>query len=167
MPVGKRGRLFWLCLSVFVLAAILVGVFSVTMVHKSGANPLGVSSASATVHGVSLTLELATTSQKRAQGLSGRTSVPEKYGMLFVFPNPGIYGFWMKDMLVPLDLFWLNDKGQVVSFQNSVATDTYPNVFEPTEPALYVLETRAGFAKEYRVATGTTVDLKNIPNVSE
>ncbi len=87
--------------------------------------------------------------------------------MLFVFPRDGYYGFWMKDTLVPLDMFWLDDKGQVVSIAKDVATSTFPNVFYPTAPARYVLETAAGFADSHEVATGTPLQVNAFPTVSE
>lgn len=117
--------------------------------------------------GVSLRIEYATTEAEREKGLGGRASVPGGYGMLFVFPTDAPYGFWMKDMLVPIDMFWLNSQGQVVSIASNVATSTYPHVFYPTAPARYVLETAAGFANRYDIATGTSLQLKNIPVVSE
>lgn len=87
--------------------------------------------------------------------------------MLFVFPKDGLHGFWMKDTLVPLDIFWLDSKGQVVYIARDVATSTYPNVLYPATPARYVLETAAGFARARGIATGTLLQLKNFPNVSE
>lgn len=117
--------------------------------------------------GVSLRIEYTTTETERERGLSGRTEIPENYGMLFVFPKDDYYGFWMKDTLVPIDIFWLDSKGHVVSFVPKVATSTYPNVFYPIEPARYVLETAAGFALTHGIATGTPLLLKNLPRVSE
>lgn len=103
----------------------------------------------------------------REKGLSGRANIPKDYGMLFVFPEDKKYGFWMKEMLVPIDMFWLDDKGQVVSILQDVATSSYPNVFYPTVPARYVLETVSGFAREHSIATGTPLLLKVFPIVSE
>jgi uncharacterized membrane protein (UPF0127 family) len=71
----------------------------------------------------------------------------------------------MKDMLVPIDIFWLDDKGQVVSMATSVTPSSYPRVFYPAVPARYVLETMAGFADEHGIATGTPLLLKNLPTV--
>jgi uncharacterized membrane protein (UPF0127 family) len=116
--------------------------------------------------GVSLRLEYATTSAERALGLGGRAEVPPNYGMLFVFPQAGEWGFWMKDMRVPLDLFWLDGAGRVIWMEQGVATDTYPDVFYPPAPAQYVLETAAGFAAEHRVATGTPLALPAWPNAA-
>lgn len=117
--------------------------------------------------GVSLKIDYALTEAEREQGLGGRTSIPDDYGMLFVFPRDGRYGFWMKDTLVPLDMFWLNDQGQVVSIARDVATSSFPNVFYPTAPARYVLETAAGFAALHNIATGTPLRLKSFPTVSQ
>ncbi len=117
--------------------------------------------------GVSLRIEFATTTAAREKGLGGRKSIPSDYGMLFVFPYDGYYGFWMKDTLIPLDMFWLDDKGQVVSIAKNVATSTYPRVFYPSVPARYVLETAAGFAQAHGIATGTPFVLQNWPSVSE
>jgi uncharacterized membrane protein (UPF0127 family) len=87
--------------------------------------------------------------------------------MLFVFPKDDFYGFWMKDTLVPLDMFWLDHKGHVVWTAQEVATSSYPHVFYPSAPARYVLETAAGFANIHGVATGTPLLLNNFPTVSE
>lgn len=117
--------------------------------------------------GVSLKLDYATTEATREKGLGGRESIPSDYGMLFVFSRDDRYGFWMKDTLVPLDMFWLDAQGQVVSIAQNVATSSFPSVFYPSAPARYVLETIAGFAQEHNIATGTPLLLKDSPIVSE
>jgi uncharacterized membrane protein (UPF0127 family) len=122
---------------------------------------------SATFAGVSLSIELATTTAARELGLGGRASVPEGYGMLFVFATSSRYGFWMKDMRAPIDIFWLDDAGRVVTVAPGVATSTYPHVFYPSAPARYVLETAAGFARAHGVATGMPLVLSGVTSVSE
>jgi uncharacterized membrane protein (UPF0127 family) len=123
--------------------------------------------ATANFGNVSLRIEYAMTETQRERGLGGKGTVPDGYGMLFVFPRDEKYGFWMKDTLVPLDMFWLNAQGQVVFIASDVATSTYPNVLYPTVPARYVLETAAGFARLHSIATGTPLQLKNFPTVSK
>ena len=115
--------------------------------------------------GVPLRIEYALTPEEREQGLGGRPEIPEDYGMLFAFPRDALYGFWMKDTLVPLDIFWLDEEGRVVSMALEVATSSYPDVFYPSAPAHYVLETMAGFARGNSVATGTVLLLKKFPSV--
>lgn len=123
--------------------------------------------AGATFGGVSLSIEYATTTAAREKGLGSRTSIPSNYGMLFVFPKDDTYGFWMKDTLIPLDMFWLDAQGHVVSIAMNVATSSYPDVFYPSAPARYVLETNAGFATAHGIATGTPLLLPNWSIVSQ
>jgi len=146
------------------VGAVLIGILvGVVYVYKTQS----VATPTADFGGVSLRIEFATTTEARERGLGGRTSLPGDYGMLFVFPESDYYGFWMKDTLIPLDIFWLDDKRQVVSIAEGVATSTYPRVFYPDTPALYVLETKSGFAQEHHITKGTILLLKKFPTVSE
>lgn len=152
----------------FLLIALVSAVgWVVYRTEAPQALPAASAPPTASFGGVSLRIEFATTSAEREKGLGGRTSIPEDYGMLFVFPKDDLYGFWMKDTLIPLDMFWLDSKGQVISIAQDVATSSFPHVFYPTIPARYVLETRAGFTRTHNIATGTPFLLKNLPIVSE
>lgn len=79
--------------------------------------------------------------------------------MLFVFPKDDAYGFWMKDMLAPLDIIWLSDTGSIVWIEEDVQPSSYPNVFYPNAPARYVLEMRAGQARARGWTIGSRVQL--------
>ncbi len=93
------------------------------------------------------------------RGLSGRPTIPDNYGMLFVFTKADRYGFWMKDMLTSIDIVWLADDGTIVKIDSSVAPSTYPNAFYPPVPVHYVLETRAGYAAAHGWEIGSKVML--------
>ena len=149
-------------LPLVLLAIALIAIGA--LLYKTGPLPVE-ESHTAQFGDVSLKLDYATTEAARELGLGGRPHIPEDYGMLFVFPKDDFYGFWMKDTLVPLDMFWLNAQGQVVFIAPDVATSTYPNVFYPLKPARYVLETAAGFARAHSIRIGTPLLLKNFPNV--
>jgi len=148
-------------LGVIVVAVVVIAGLSYRTRSAPPAEP-----AAGEFGGMSLKIEYATSSAARERGLGGRTSIPGDFGMLFIFPNSDFYGFWMKDMFVPIDIFWLDDSLKVISFVRDVATSTYPYVFYPPVPAHYVLETAAGFARTHAIATGTPLILKNISNVS-
>jgi len=150
----------YLYTGLFVIVAV---VMATALIYRTPAP----SSATAEFGGVSLRIEYATTTAARERGLSGRTNVPSDYGMLFVFPKDDWYGFWMKDMLVPIDMFWLDAQGHVVSIVQDAATSTYPGVFYPSAPARYVLETAAGFARAQGIEIGAPLLLKNFERVSE
>ncbi len=98
---------------------------------------------------------IASSSAEREQGLSGRGILPTSTGMLFIFPSPGQFGFWMKDMTFPLDFVWIGAHKKVVSVMPGISPATYPSVFYPPSPVLYVLELDSGGAKQWGIATGT------------
>ena len=95
-----------------------------------------------------LRVEVADTDQKRVQGLSGRPSLAKNEGILFVFEEPGRYGFWMKDMNFSIDIIWIGQDKKVVEIMNTIVPETFPEVFYSKEPIQYVLEVNAGWAKE-------------------
>ncbi len=105
------------------------------------------------------TIEIADSSEERMQGLSGRKEIPNDYGMLFIFPEKGSYGFWMKDMLVAIDILWLSDDGVIIGSESAVSPDTYPKTFHPPQPVRFVLEIRGGLAKEKGWEVGTHLSL--------
>lgn len=52
-------------------------------------------------------VEIADTDQKRALGLSGRNSLNQGQGMLFIFKKEGHYTFWMNKMKFDLDFVFV------------------------------------------------------------
>src|SRR4030042_2564613 len=63
----------------------------------------------AQINGQKIFVEIADTPEKRSQGLSGRDNLSQNQGMLFIFNQPAIPSFWMKDMNFPLDFIWINN----------------------------------------------------------
>ncbi len=111
-------------------------------------------------------IELADTPERRTQGLSGRASIEDDYGLLFVFPTDSRHGFWMKDMQISIDMIWISAEGTIVHIEHAVTPATYPTIFTPANPARYVLETRAGYAKDRGWSVGTVLNLSTIKESS-
>ncbi len=93
------------------------------------------------------------------KGLGGRKNIPDNYGMLFVFPKDASYGFWMKDMLTPIDMIWVTDTGTIIGIASDVLPSTYPNVFYPPGPVRFVIETKVGLAAEKKWTVGIRLAL--------
>ena len=111
-----------------------------------------------------VSLEVARTEPERNRGLMHRASMPERAGMIFLFDRPGIYPFWMKNTLIPLDIFWTDTSGRIVWIAESVPpcqADPCPE-YPPKAVASYVIETNAGFAKKHRVKVGDVVDVQGL-----
>ncbi|MFL6453968.1 MAG: DUF192 domain-containing protein [Nitrososphaeraceae archaeon] len=110
------------------------------------------------VKNTSIVTDLALTSDQQTKGLSGRENLSENQGMLFVSKTPGRYGFWMKSMKFPLDIFWLNTNRSVVYLKENLQpclTILNCPTYLPDTDSLYVLETMAGFAQRHNITKGT------------
>jgi len=109
-------------------------------------------------------VEVETTEASREQGLSGRTSLADGHGMLFVFDSPGNYGFWMKDMNFAIDMLFIDASGKIVTIAANASPKGYhqnpPQVFYPATPVQYVLEVPAGFAAQNGITEGEQVTFK-------
>ncbi len=88
-------------------------------------------------------------------------------GMLFTFPEPGYWTFWMKNTKMPLDILWLDRNGNVVHVEPYVPicerTDNLCPRYRPKTAAIQVLELRAGQAATLKLTPGTqlTVEMPN------
>jgi uncharacterized membrane protein (UPF0127 family) len=136
-----------------------------------------------TLNGALVQVELAVTSDAVKKGLSGRPSLAMDRGMLFVFPKPSLYRFWMLNMLFPIDIIWINENKVVSvnanvhptfdagiplrrSFFGWLLRRRRPIFYFPERPAQYVLEVNAGFAARHDIVPDNAVVFTNIPTRS-
>ena len=103
--------------------------------------------------------------EERKEGLSGQSSLPENEGMLFVFDQKDIFpSFWMRDMLIPVDILWINDD-KLVKIDKNVqppqkdTPDASLPLYRPDKPIDYVLEVNAGFSDKNGLKEGDGVEL--------
>lgn len=158
------------------LLGVMAFIFIVGMwVQKnSKLNPLNVPGAVTTsskvvlVNGREVKVEVADSDEKRKAGLSGRTTLAENTGMLFVFnPQDVKPVFWMKDTLIPLDIIWINDN-KVVKIDVNVqppkegTPESALPKYSPSMPVDYVLEVPANFTIIHSTQVGDPVDLSKI-----
>jgi uncharacterized membrane protein (UPF0127 family) len=96
---------------------------------------------------------------ERIRGLSLHSPLEDNQGMLFVFPEDDLYGFWMKDMLFPIDIIWIDKNLVIVHIETNVLPETYPKVFSPSVPARYVLELSAGQSDFLKLKIGDSIKI--------
>ncbi len=101
--------------------------------------------------------EIADTPALQERGLSYRGELPTNTGMIFIFPVPGMYYFWMKDMNFPIDIIWLDKNKKVVHIEENLSPKTYPESFGPTSLTQYVIELQAGVVKTIGLQVGDNV----------
>lgn len=85
-----------------------------------------------------------------------RPGLDKGSGMVFLFEEPEIQTFWMKNTLVSLDMIFIGADMTVVG----VVEKTTPGSLAPCavdEPSQYVLEVEAGFAERHGIGAGTGV----------
>jgi hypothetical protein len=91
--------------------------------------------------------QVAQTPEQRSIGLMFRKQMPQHEGMLFVFEQPSVQCFWMKNTLLPLTAAFVADDGTVVNLADMAPQTTESHCSD--KPVRYVLETNQGwFAKK-------------------
>lgn len=104
-------------------------------------------------------LERADSSSERAQGLSGRTGLKPKTGMLFVFDRPDKQCFWMKDMQFPIDMIWADSNKKIIKIEKNVSPTTYPEQY-CADNTQYVVELANNETDVLQLAVGTQLSFK-------
>ena len=118
---------------------------------------------------VVLEVQIADTDPRRVRGLMFQEQLPLDEGMLFVFDDANIRSIWMLNMQFPLDVIWIDDNNKVVFIEKNVPpcktaleTVTCPSYNGGSMDAKYVLEVTAGFVEEFKITTGSTLEIISI-----
>lgn len=92
-----------------------------------------------------LTVAVADTPDARSRGLAGTADLGPIDGMLFVFPEPVGTGFFMRGVVVPLDIAFVGSDGRVIEVLTMPLCETDPcPTYAPGQPFRWAIETPAG-----------------------
>ena len=144
---------------------IIIGILVVSVLFIGGMRNTSVidDSPTATIGENTFRLEVADSDSKRTQGLSGRASLDIDMGMLFLMEYRDRYVFWMKEMLFPIDILWI-DGDTIIDISKDVpipeSEDDISRV-QPLYPVDKVLEINAGEAERLGIVVGDRVITKN------
>ena len=113
---------------------------------------------------VSLDVQVADTPDERQTGLMGRESLSPYDGMAFLWEEPVVSSFWMKDTLIPLSIAFWDDAGRIISIldMDPCTADPCPS-YGPDDPFVGAVEVDRGTLEERGVALGDQVEL-TVPN---
>ena len=110
---------------------------------------------------VIVTCEVASSHEEQLMGLMYREKLPVGEGMLFVYEYPHNVSFWMKNVLIPLDIIFLNESGTVINLEEADVEIDVPDEnlvsYCSAGPVLWVVEVNQGFCKLYGINVGTNV----------
>ena len=109
-------------------------------------------------------IELARNPQEWAKGLSGRSQLPESSGLFFVYPSSEPRSFWMKGMVFPIDIIYIDEAETVVKVERDVPPmEEHGDLkFYPSGvPIKYALEVNAGESSNIRTGDSCKLDFNN------
>jgi uncharacterized membrane protein (UPF0127 family) len=139
---------------------------------KSGGQKAGTTSAPASAASVSIDtggrqvvfrVEVAVTPEEHARGLMYRSQLATDAGMVFVFEQPSIQRFWMKNTLIPLDMIFIGKDRRIVGVVENAAPQTESERMVGA-PSQYVLEIGGGLSTRLGIHAGEPVDFQNVPS---
>jgi len=92
---------------------------------------------------------VANTARSREIGLMRTNQICRNCGMLFVFPHPGKYSFWMKNTPLPLSIAFITADGNIQNIEEMQALSTQTH--SASEQVIYALEMNKGWFDEHSI----------------
>jgi uncharacterized protein len=102
---------------------------------------------------------LADDDQSRSTGLMDVFDLPENRGMLFIFDDEEPRSFWMANTPLALDIIFANADKEIVRIQQNTRPYSDRNVVSEY-PAMYVVETNAGYTLRYDIIEGMKISFE-------
>ena len=115
--------------------------------------------------------ELCLDDTTRATGMGARTAFPPHTAMLFVYPEPALLNFWMKDCLIDMDMVFVDAEGKISALHaakreplrtRAQSLDTYEaglQRYTSNRRAQFCIELPAGTIKRLKPELGQKIDL--------
>ena len=109
------------------------------------------------IGGKKIIAEVADEEHERASGLMFRETLGEDAGMLFVMPQPGPAGFWMKNTLLPLTIAYLDARGTIMELHDLEPLNETP-VPSRFRHIAYALEMPQGWFTKHNIWPGERIE---------
>ncbi|MDX1420736.1 MAG: DUF192 domain-containing protein [Rubricoccaceae bacterium] len=110
-------------------------------------------------------VEIVDTDSTIQRGLMDRRCLPDDWGMLFEFPDAQPRTFYMANTPRSLDIMFFAPDSTLLNVAK-YAEPLSPEVLPSIGPARFVVETPAGFADRYGLATGDRITWSPIAGTS-
>ena len=108
--------------------------------------------------GMNFLVEIAATPAEHRSGLAHREALASNAGMLFVFSWESVLIFWMKGVLIPLDILYMDAAGVIVDIHTMIpepgVSDSELRTYPSAAPAQYALVVNAGVAESHGFSVG-------------
>lgn len=150
-------KTLFLYIGIFLLLVGLFFIFRISLRYKNSGNLKEIH-----VGDNSFLVEVADNALSQMRGLSGRDSLADGQGMLFVFNGKSMPVFWMKDMNFSIDIIWISE-GRVVAVSENLPPDGHRGnlpTYSPPSSIDTVLEVTAGVVLKDRIGVGDLVTFR-------
>jgi uncharacterized membrane protein (UPF0127 family) len=97
--------------------------------------------------------QVAATPRQREIGLMFRKNMPSNEGMLFVFEQPTVQCFWMRNTVLPLSAAFVADDGTIINVEDMKPQTTDSHCSK--KPVRYVLEMNQGWFGKKGIKDGS------------
>ena len=97
-------------------------------------------------------VQLAQDFEQRQIGLMWRKEMPQNEGMLFVFEQPAMQCFWMRNTLLPLTAAFVSDDGSIVNLADMKPLNDDSHCSK--KPVRFVLEMNQGWFAKRNIQAG-------------
>lgn len=103
---------------------------------------------------------IADTPARSQQGLMFVRALPADRGMLFPQQRPGVMQMWMKDTRIPLDMLFIDVRGEIIFIRHNATPESEEIITTPTPvvtPVKAVLELAGGECARRHIEQGDRV----------
>ena len=105
--------------------------------------------------------ELAHTADLRRIGLMNRQAFEAEQAMLFIWPETARRLFWMKNTLLPLDILFFSESGELFHLVH-MAEPFSETLHSSIDPTAAVIELKGGEAKRLKIDIGSKLTFKTV-----
>ncbi len=111
---------------------------------------------------VSFRVEVAVTPEEHARGLMYRSQLATDAGMIFVFEEPSVQRFWMKNTLIPLDMIFIGKDRKIVGIVEDALPRRRPSGWSARRRST-CWRSAAGSRRGSASSAGEPVEFQNVP----
>lgn len=124
-----------------------------------------------TIAGELYRLEVAADERARARGLMERDAIEDHHGMIFIFPEPALLSFWMKNCLIDIDVMFVDAHGVITAThtmraeplrrprESEFAYEQRLRKYTSRRPAQFAIELKAGEIDRLQLRPGQTIQM--------
>lgn len=108
-----------------------------------------------------LDVEIADTVALRNKGLMHRESLGANEGMLFIYNQPNILSFWMKNTYIPLTIGFFNADKVLIQIEDmDIPTSAELTLYQSKKQAQYALEVNRNWFTDNKISIGDKFTLE-------